>query len=91
MTFEEFRQADPASLPGALRALWLEGAGDWEQAHMVAQDLEGADGAWVHAYLHRREGDLANAAYWYRRAGQPVATGEPAGEWATMAEALLRR
>ena len=90
MTLEEFRRADPASLPEVLRALWLEGNGDWEKAHIVAQDIEGPNGAWVHAYLHRKEGDNANAAYWYRRAGRAPATGEMAGEWETMVRALLR-
>ncbi len=88
MTLEEFRQAEPNSLPEALRALWLEGNGDWERAHSVAQEVEGPDGAWVHAYLHRKEGDTANAAYWYRRAGRPVATGDSAGEWKAMVQAL---
>ncbi len=88
MTLEEFRQADPNSLPEVLRALWLEGNGDWERAHTVAQEVEGPDGAWVHAYLHRKEGDTANAAYWYRRAGRPVATGDSAGEWKAMVQAL---
>ena len=91
MTLEEFRQADPAFLPEALRALWMAGNGDWERAHTVAQDVEGPDGAWVHAYLHRKEGDNANAAYWYRRAGRPAATRGLAGEWEAMARALLER
>ncbi|WAP68749.1 hypothetical protein [Jiella pelagia] len=49
-------------------------AGDWDGAHAVVQDDPSADAAWIHAHLHRIEGDLANAAYWYRRAGRPVAT-----------------
>ena len=89
MTLDEFRRADPHSLPEALRALWLDGNGDWERAHTVAQDVEGPDGAWVHAYLHRKEGDNANAAYWYRRAGRTPATGELANEWEAMVCALL--
>lgn len=91
MTMEEFRRAEPRSLSGPLQALWFDGNGDWEQAHTVAQDVDGPDGAWVHAYLHRKEGDTANAAYWYRRAGQPVAKGELVGEWEAMVEALLGR
>lgn len=89
MTFEEFKRADPGSLPGALQALWLAENGAWEQAHTVAQAADGPDGAWVHAYLHRREGDAVNARYWYRQAGRPAATGEPADEWKAMVEALL--
>jgi hypothetical protein len=60
----------------ALQALWWDARGDWERAHALAQINEAdARSAWVHAYLHRKEGDLSNAAYWYRRAGRPLATG----------------
>ena len=89
MTMEEFRQAEPRSLSGPLQALWFNGNSDWEQAHTVAQDIDGPDGAWVHAYLHRKEGDTANAAYWYRRAGRPMARRELVGEWEAMVKALL--
>lgn len=89
MTIDEFRKAEPRSFPAPLQALWLDGNDDWEQAHTVAQDVEGTDGAWVHAYLHRKEGDVANAAYWYRRAGHPVASGDLSAEWEAMVLALL--
>ena len=62
----------PAGLGPALRALWHEASGDWDAAHGLAQSEHDRDGAWVHAYLHRVEGDPGNAAYWYRRAGRPV-------------------
>ncbi len=58
-----------------LEALHHEVQGAWDRAHELAQDEDGSQAAWVHAYLHRREGDLVNAAYWYRRAGKPVCTG----------------
>jgi hypothetical protein len=61
----------------------------WTRAHEIAQDIETADAAWVHAYLHRREGDQSNAAYWYRRAGKPVARGSLDGEWRAIVTALL--
>jgi hypothetical protein len=80
----------PPGLSPLLRALWLDGRGDWNGAHETAQEVEGADGAWVHAYLHRKEGDLGNAAYWYRRAAKPVCTGDLDAEWAEIARALLR-
>ncbi len=67
--------APPALWPEALRALWFDARGDWSAAHRVAQDIDDETGAWVHAYLHRREGDAENAAYWYRRARRPVAHG----------------
>jgi hypothetical protein len=81
----------PRDLPALLQALWHERRGDWRRAHEIAQDLETADAAWVHAYLHRREGDQSNAAYWYRHAGQPVRRGDLDEEWRAIADALLRR
>ena len=74
--FEAFReslQADlpPSAWPEPLRALWYDAAGDWEAAHELAQEIPGATGSWIHAYLHRKEGDRWNAGYWYDRAGRP--------------------
>jgi hypothetical protein len=91
MTVEEFAASDRAGYSGALLALWWDAKGDWEKAHEVAQDVAGADGAWVHAYLHRKEGDLGNASYWYRRAGRAVATGESGVEWEGIVAEMLRR
>ena len=96
MNYEDFRASLEASVPPAgiapaLAALWTEARGDWDGAHGLAQDTSGADGAWVHAYLHRKEGDLSNAAYWYRRAGRPVATGVLDEEWSAIARELLAR
>ena len=82
--------APPATSPPLVRALWHDAMGDWEAADGVAQDVESADGAWVHAYLHRKEGDIGNAGYWYRRAGKPPATGPLEDEWRAIASALLR-
>ena len=65
------RQAPDSSWPDGLKALWYEGAGDWQAAHDIAEALEGPVGSWIHAYLHRREGDRWNAGYWYNRAGRP--------------------
>ena len=67
----------PPGLSAALRALWLEARGDWNGAHEAAQADEGGAGDWVHAYLHRKEGDAGNAAYWYRRARKVVRRGHP--------------
>lgn len=94
MTLDEFNAsltgvAPPSSLGGALLALWHDANGDWDEAHRVAQDVEDAGGAWVHAYLHRKEGDLGNAAYWYRQAGRAMAKGVLEDEWAAIAAALL--
>jgi len=79
----------PANLGPALRALWLDARGDWDAAHEAAQADEGGAGDWVHAYLHRKEGDAGNAGYWYRRARQPVCRTALDEEWAAIASALL--
>lgn len=82
--------AAPApDLAAPLAALWWAARGEWDQAHRIAQDEAGADGAWVHAYLHRVEGDLGNAGCWYRQAGKPVATDAVESEWERMVLALL--
>jgi hypothetical protein len=81
--------APPAGLTPAVVALWHDARGDWDAAHRVAQDVDTPDGSWVHAYLHRKEGDLSNAAYWYRRAARPIATGPLEDEWTAIVTALL--
>jgi hypothetical protein len=73
----------------ALRALKKLEAGDWAGAHALVQDDSSPASAWVHAHLHRVEGDLENASYWYRRAGKPVATGDVAAERQAIEKALL--
>jgi hypothetical protein len=94
MTLEAFKAslaqaAPPAGLSPALTALWWAGKGDWNKAHELAMNEDRPESAWVHAYLHRVEGDLGNARYWYRQARRPPATGELATEWAAIAAALL--
>jgi len=95
MTAEEFRASTKASAPPGvgplLRALWHDARGEWDAAHQLAQEVDDVDGAWVHAYLHRKEGDAGNAAFWYGRARQPVATDPLDAEWARIAQALLDR
>ena len=61
MTLDEFKTAREQDLEGALLALWWDAHGDWDRAHEVAQEIEDARGSWVHAYLHRKEGDQGNA------------------------------
>lgn len=84
-----------APLPGLsrpVRALWHCARGEWDAAHALAQAAEGEpDHDWVHAHLHRVEGDLSNAGYWYRRAGRPVARGSLEAEWAEIAGVLLAK
>jgi hypothetical protein len=81
----------PAQLSPLLLALWHDARGNWDAAHGVAQDVSGPDGAWVHAYLHRKEGDEGNAGYWYRQAGRPHARVTLDREWDEIAAALLSR
>jgi hypothetical protein len=81
--------APPEGAAPALRAVWHGLRGDWDAAHAIVQDLEGADAAWAHAWLHRVEGDLANAGYWYRRAGRRAGEGDPDREGRAIAAALL--
>lgn len=92
MTVDDVRHAPSAAgLSVALQALWHDHRGNWEEAHRLAQEAGGVSGDWVHAYLHRKEGDLGNAGYWYRRAGKalpdPSVTLEK--EWEAIARALL--
>jgi len=95
MTSAEFKSSLSGTLPTPrisppLAALWWAAKGDWSRAHEIVQDEEGVDAAWVHAYLHRVEGDLGNAGYWYRRAGKPVASGPVEAEWEKMVSTLLQ-
>lgn len=81
--------APPVNLPLALQAMWWDGKGDWDKAHGCAQDQEDQWGDLVHAYLHRKEGDLDNAGYWYRRAGRPAPTITLDAEWAEIVTELI--
>ncbi|MEJ1972266.1 MAG: hypothetical protein WDM96_07325 [Lacunisphaera sp.] len=69
--------------------MWHDARGDWDRAHALAQQDSGRNGAWVHAYLHRKEGDAMNAGYWYARAGKPAASGDLDAEREAIARALL--
>jgi hypothetical protein len=94
MGTEDFRvslsgQAPPPELAAPLAALWWAAKNNWNAAHQIVQDESDANSAWVHAYLHRVEGDLGNAGYWYRRAGQPVATGAVEAEWEQIVSVLI--
>ena len=94
MTLDDFcrslaETAPPAGLTPALLGLWWDAKGDWARAHEFAQQDEGREGSWVHAYLHRKEGDQSNAAYWYRRAGKPVCRDAFDSEWLSITVALL--
>jgi hypothetical protein len=95
MNFTEFQtsltQAEPpADLSPYLTALWHEARGQWDTAHEIVQELNTTNAAWVHAYLHRKEGDEGNAHYWYRTAGQPFPAGQTLdSEWQALVSQLL--
>ena len=89
LSLADAKPADGLTPP--LAALWWAAKGDWDAAHKIVQDEDTPDAAWVHAYLHRVEGDLPNAGYWYRSAGQPVARAALEDEWSAIAAALLAR
>jgi hypothetical protein len=94
MTLDEFKRTTseaqpPTTLSAPLRALWHDAKGQWDTAHEVAQNIDDTTGAWIHAYLHRKEGDLGNAGYWYRRAQKPECRSSLDGEWEEIATALL--
>ena len=73
-----------------IQALWWAKKGNWEKSHNIAQEIESEGGSWVHAYLHRVEGDLGNAAYWYRRAHKPVKQRESLDdEWLELVKDFL--
>jgi hypothetical protein len=94
VTLKEFkasisRSDPPDALSRALQSLWWMEKGDWNRGHGLIDDAEGIDECWVHAHLHRVEGDLANAGYWYRRAQKPVSTSALEAERAEIIAALL--
>jgi len=83
------QSAPPSGLSLALRSLWFDAKGDWDKAHELAQQDGGSSGDWVHAYLHRKEGNASNARYWYDRAGKPVSSSSLEEEWSAISKALL--
>ncbi len=94
MTLADFQRSltaetPPRHLTPPLAALWWAHKGEWDRAHKLVMDEDGRDAAWVHAHLHRVEGDAGNAAYWYRQAGRPVASGALETEWSAIVAALL--
>jgi phage major head subunit gpT-like protein len=94
MTFDDFKASlkkdtPPQGLSPLLKALWYDGKNDWDNSHNIAQDIHSNEGSWIHAYLHRKEGDSGNAAYWYRKAGRPVPAISSENEWETIVKSLI--
>ncbi|MDX2033368.1 MAG: hypothetical protein SF339_22020 [Blastocatellia bacterium] len=96
MNFDQFQTTldsdrPPDGISACLTALWHEARDDWDRAHKIVQEIETASASWVHAYLHRKEGDESNARYWYGMAGKPFPAGRSLDEeWRDIAEALCR-
>lgn len=96
MNLESFQQSlvaeePPNDISTALMALWYDRNDNWDRAHDIAQEDEGRDGDWIHAYLHRKEGDNGNANYWYRRAGKTMPDLSLTDEWEAIVSVLLGR
>ena len=94
MNYSEFRNSlsgeiPPEGLSDLLLALWHEARGDWEKAHNIVQDIHSGDASWIHAYLHRKEGDQGNAAYWYQRAGKTMPKLSLEKEWEEIVKEIL--
>jgi len=94
LTLSEFKASlghahPPPGLGPLLQSLWHEAKGDWNMAHELAQDVNTPEGAWVHGYLHLREGDRSNASYWYRQANQTMPATPLEGEWEKIVRQLL--
>ena len=93
MNFQEFvqslNQQEPPAVSPMLVALWYDHRGDWDRAHQIVQDINKPMASWIHAYLHRKEGDLGNAGYWYSRAGKSRPEMDLEVEWEQLVQELL--
>lgn len=94
LKFEDFEQSIKEAMPAAnisvyLQAMWYDANDNWDKAHALVDSLDDADACWVHAYLHRKEGDAGNAGYWYRRAGKSMPAVSLQQEWEMIVKALL--
>ena len=92
MTLDEFKSiGNPNRLTPLLQALWHDANEDWVNAHLITQEINTQDAAWIHAYLHRKEGDQSNAHYWYQQAGRKFPTISLSEEWQEIARHLLEK
>ncbi len=94
MTFDIFiaslrKENSPDGINPLVEALWYDAKGDWQKAHNLAQEIATKEGSWVHAYLHRKEGDESNAAYWYHRAKKDMSTASIEEEWEILVKAMI--
>jgi len=94
MTFQEFKDSvnqsrPPENIKDKLVALWYDANGNWTKAHQMVQETNGFEGDWIHAYLHRKEGDLSNASYWYSRVGKNRPNISLEKEWEDLVKNIL--
>ena len=94
MTFEQFQQSlskssPPSTISKHLESLWYDGKGDWEQSHNIIQDINDSKASWIHAYLHRKEGDIWNADYWYNQAGKKRPATSLEEEWEEIVRKII--
>lgn len=82
-------QFPPIDISVYLLALWYDGKGEWDKSHTTIQDVDTNNAAWIHAYLHRKEGDIFNADYWYRKAGKARPAISLQDEWQTLVESMI--
>jgi len=94
MNFNEFQNSlqfpEPPALAEELLVLWYDGKGDWNTAHLIAQEIKSRAGSHLHAYLHRKEGDSFNAKYWYVQAGETMPDYSLEKEWEILVERYLK-
>ncbi|MGC4037695.1 MAG: hypothetical protein QM764_17165 [Chitinophagaceae bacterium] len=94
MNFDQFKESiddgNPVRTSVYLESLWYDGKGDWDKSHTIIQDVEDKNAAWIHAYLHRKEGDIWNADYWYRRAGKTRPSVSLEEEWESLVKSFLK-
>ena len=96
MTLEDFialceSPTEPSAMSSHLKALWFDRQGDWDSAHEEIQDNHDKFSAAIHAYLHRKEGDISNARYWYSTAGRHQFKGTLDEEWLALAQEMAAR
>ncbi len=94
MNLEDFKSSlsetkPPQNISILLQSLWFDAKGNWHSAHHLVDELEESKAYWVHAYLHRKEGDASNANYWYRRAQKQMPSYSLQEEWDEIISALL--
>ena len=96
MNYDEFittlkKNEPPKNISDTLKALWYDGKDDWESSHNVAQDIHDKNGSWIHAYLHRKEGDIPNARYWYTMAGRKEPGVTLKEEWESLVKHFIQQ